>query len=141
VPHRLTRIEDEALLVEDVVERQKAMRLEIEQLLHDADEKLLHVVNEVVPEQIRSPDHYGARRMRRPQVVDEVYHAVSGDSLVPADKREWLKRIIACLVEDEFLGRMLFYHYVLRAWLPVHVALTTLCLPWLAFHVVTVFLF
>jgi hypothetical protein len=145
VPRRLTRIEDEALLVEDVVERQKAMRLEIEQLLQDADEKTLTLVNETIPAQIKSPDWYGARRMNRAAVVDSVYKAVDGDGLLakgvlPADKKDWLRRIVTCEVEEVFLDRMLTYHYLLRAWVPVHVALTTLCFPWLIFHIVTVFL-
>lgn len=138
IPRRLTRIEDEALLVEDVVERQKAMRTEIEQLLQDADDKLVHIVNNVIPPKIKPPDWYGRRRMRRPAVVDAVYAAVKGDTLVPEDKREWLRRIITCLVEDEFLGRMLTYHYLLRAWVPLHIALTTLCFPWLLFHLIAV---
>lgn len=145
VPRRLTRIEDEALLVEDVVERQKAMRLEIEQLLQDADEKVVKLVNETIPAQIKSPDWYGSRRMNRGAVVDSVYKAIDGDGLlakgvVAADKKDWLRRIVTCEVEEVFLDRMLTYHYVLRAWVPVHVALTTLCFPWLIFHIVTVFL-
>jgi hypothetical protein len=145
VPRRLTRIEDEALLVEDVVERQKAMRLEIEQLLTDCNDTLVNLVNETIPRAIKSPDWYGSRRMKRNDVVDAVYKSINGDTLVqngtvPADKKDWLKRMVTCCVEEEFLDRMLTYHYVLRAWLPVHVALTTLCFPWLIFHVVTVFL-
>lgn len=140
VPRRLTRIEDEALLVEDVVERNKAMRLEIEQLLQDADEKTVTLVNDVIPRHIKSPDWYGKRRMRRSAVVDLVYAAVDGDKQVPPEKKDWLKRIITCEVEEVFLDRMLTYHYLLRAWVPVHVALTTLCFPWLIFHVVSVFL-
>lgn len=140
VPRRLTRIEDEALLVEDVVERQKAMRLEIEQLLVDADEKTVTLVNETIPAQIKSPDWYGARRMRRSDVVDAVYKAIDGDKQVAPDKKDWLRRIVTCEVEEVFLDRMLTYHYVLRAWVPVHVALTTLCFPWLIFHIVSVFL-
>ena len=145
VPRRLTRIEDEALLVEDVVERQKAMRLEIEQLLQDADEKTVTLVNETIPAHIKSPDWYGSRRMNRGVVVDSVYKAIDGDGLIakgviPADKKDWLRRIVTCEVEEVFLDRMLTYHYVLRAWVPVHVALTTLCLPWLIFHIVSVFL-
>lgn len=140
VPRRLTRIEDEALLVEDVVERNKAMRLEIEQLLQDADEKTVTLVNDIIPRHIKSPDWYGKQRMRRSAVVDSVYAAVDGDKQVPADKKDWLKRIITCEVEEVFLDRMLTYHYLLRAWIPVHVALTTLCFPWLIFHVISVFL-
>lgn len=145
VPRRLTRIEDEALLVEDVVERQKAMRLEIEQLLQDADEKVVTLVNDTIPGHIKSPDWYGARRMNRGAVVDSVYKAIDGDGLLAkgvlaADKKDWLRRIVTCEVEEVFLDRMLTYHYVLRAWVPVHVALTTLCFPWLIFHIVTVFL-
>jgi hypothetical protein len=140
VPRRLTRIEDEALLVEDVAERQKAMRTEIEQLLQDADEKTLTLVNDVIPRHIKSPDWYGARRMRRSAVVETVYVAVGGDQQVAPEKKDWLKRIITCEVEEVFLDRMLTYHFLLRAWLPVHVALTTLCFPWLIFHVISVFL-
>lgn len=145
VPKRLTRIEDEALLVEDVVDRQKAMRTEIEQLLVGADDKMTAVVNDLIPRHIKSPDWYGKRRMKRHDVVEEVYKAIDGDALVnsgqvPADKKDWLKRMVTCSVEDVFLDRMLTYHYVLRAWVPIHVALTTLCFPWLIFHVVTVFL-
>ena len=140
VPRRLTRIEDEALLVEDVVERNKAMRLEIEQLLQDADEKTVTLVNDIIPRHIKSPDWYGKRRMRRSAVVDQVYAAVDGDKQVPPEKKDWLKRIITCEVEEVFLDRMLTYHYLLRAWVPVHVALTTLCFPWLIFHVISVFL-
>lgn len=145
VPKRLTRIEDEALLVEDVVDHQKAMRTEIEQLLADADDKMVRVVNEVIPSKIKSPDWYGKRRMKRADVVEAVYKAIDGDGLiargeVPADKKDWLKRMVTCEVEEAFLDRMLTYHYVLRAWVPVHVALTTLCFPWLLFHMVSVFL-
>lgn len=145
VPKRLTRIEDEALLVEDVVDRQKAMRTEIEQLLADANDKMVHVVNDVIPSKIKSPDWYGKRRMKRSDVVEEVYKAIDGDGLIakgeiPADKKDWLKRMVTCEVEEAFLDRMLTYHYVLRAWVPVHVALTTLCFPWLILHVVSVFL-
>jgi hypothetical protein len=142
IPKRLTKIEDEALLVEDVVERQKAMRTEIEQLLQDADEKTTNLVNDVIPRKIKSPDSYGKRRMRRSEVVAEVYKDIDGDNAVAADKRDWLKRIVACEVEEVFLDRMLTYHYVLRAWVPVHVALTTLCFPWLIFHIAsTLFMF
>jgi hypothetical protein len=146
VPRRLTRIEDEALLVEDVVERQKAIRTEIEQLLRDVDDGLLRLVNRDIPKKIRSPDHYGARRMRRAQVASEVYALVDGDALlakqvISPDRKDWLQRLIVCLVEERFLDRMLTYHYLLRAWLPIHVALTSLCLPWLLFHIVAVFLF
>jgi hypothetical protein len=140
VPRRLTRIEDEALLVEDVVDRQKAIRLEIEQLLVDADDKLLVLANDAIPKNIKKPAWYGARRMKRPEVVDSVYQAIDGDKQVPADKRDWLRRMVTCLVEEEFLDTMLTYHYVLRAWLPVHIALTTLCFPWLIVHIVSVFL-
>jgi hypothetical protein len=145
VPKRLTRIEDEALLVEDVVDRQKAMRTEIEQLLQDATDAMVTLVNETIPSKIKSPDWYGKRRMKRADVVEEVYKAIDGDALlakgvVPADKKDWLKRMITCEVEEVFLDRMLTYHYVLRAWVPVHVALTTLCFPWLIFHIVSVFL-
>jgi hypothetical protein len=145
VPRRLTRIEDEALLAEDVAERQKAMRLEIEQLLVDCNETLVNIVNVTIPSKIKAPAWYGKRRMKRGEVVEDVYKAIDGDGLiakgaVPADKKDWLKRMVTCLVEEEFLDKMMTYHYVLRAWLPVHVALTTLCFPWLIFHVVTVFL-
>src|SRR5207248_11196879 len=103
-------------------------------------EKSTALVNDVIPRQIKSPDWYGSRRMKRNEVVESVYKAIDGDNKVPADKRDWLKRMVTCLVEEEFLDRMLTYHFVLRAWLPVHVALTTLCFPWLIFHVISVFL-
>lgn len=140
VPRRLTRIEDEALLVEDVVDRQKAMRTQVEELLQDADEASLKLANDVVPRKIASPDWYGARRMRHADAADAVYQTIGGDALLSPERRDWLKRVVACLVEEAFLSRMLTYHYLLRAWVPVHVALTFLCLPWLVFHVLTVFL-
>jgi hypothetical protein len=146
VPKRLTRIEDEALLVEDVVERQKAIRTEIEQLLDGCSDQLTGLVNDVIPRAIKSPAWYGKQRMKRSEVIESVYKAIDGEGLVakgtvPADKKDWLRRMVTCLVEDEVLDRMLTYHYVLRAWVPVHVALTTLCFPWLIFHMVSVFAF
>jgi hypothetical protein len=141
VPRRLTRIEDEALLVEDCADRQKAMRLEIEQLTQDADPKLKALTANGIPKAIRAPQHYGRRRMKRSDVAEEVYQAIGGDNAVAADKRDLLKRLVVCLVEDRFLGEQLVYHYILRAWLPFHVALTTLCFPWLIVHIIVVFVF
>ena len=140
VPRRLTRIEDEALLVEDCVDRQRAMRLEVEQLTADANPKLMTLVNGVIPGKIKSPQWYGKRRMKRGQAVEAVYKEIGGDAAVTPDKKDLLKRLVSCLVEDRFLSQQIRYHYILRAWLPFHVALTTLCLPWLLIHVVTVFL-
>jgi hypothetical protein len=141
IPRRLTRIEDEALLVEDCADRQKAMRTEVEQLLQDADPKLKALTANVIPSKIKSPQSYGKRRMKRTDVVEEVYKAIDGDKQVAADKRDLLKRLVVCCVEDRFLGEQLRYHFLLRAWLPFHIALTTLCFPWLLIHVVIVFLF
>jgi hypothetical protein len=138
VPKKLTRIEDEALLAEDVAERQRAMRTEIEQLLQASDEKLISLANDVIPPKIKSPGSYGKRRLRRSDVVAEVYAAIDGDNQVPADKRDTLKRLVTCLVEEKFLDKMMFYHFILRAWVPAHVALTTLCFPWLILHIVSV---
>lgn len=141
VPRRLTSIEEESLLVEDVVDRQKAMRLEVDQLAADLDEKLRALADDVIPVKIKSPLSYGKRRMKRVDIVEEIYADIGGDQAVPAEKRDDIRRIIVCLVEDKFLAKQLMYHYMLRGWLPVHIALTTLCIPWLIFHVVTVFLF
>jgi hypothetical protein len=141
IPRRLTRIEDEALLVEDVTARQAAMRKEIEDLLQaNADDAFVEFANEVVPRLIRNPQHYGRRRLRRPEIIEEVWGESRGAQLLPADKHETAKRIVTCLVEERFLEQMQRYHWLLRAWIPVHVALTTLCFPWLIIHVITVFL-
>lgn len=145
VPRRLTRIEDDAMLVEDVVDRQRAVRTEIEQLLQGAAAEVVDFVNTHIPRSVRSPDWYGARRMRRAEVVESVWQAIDVNGLrdrgvVSADKVDWLKRVVTCHVEERFLDRMLTYHFVLRGWLPVHIALTTLCFPWLVVHVVTVFM-
>ena len=141
VPRRLTRIEDEALLVEDVTDKQAAMRKEIEELLQaNPDDKFVDYANNVAPRAIRNPQHYGKRRMRRHDVIEEIWSESNGAALVPADKHETAKRIVTCLVEERFLEQMQGYHWLLRAWVPVHVALTTLCFPWLIIHVITVFL-
>jgi hypothetical protein len=141
VPRRLTRIEDEALLVEDVTERQAGMRKEIEELLQaNPDHGFVEFANDVAPRFVRNPQHYGKRRLRRADVVEEVWGASNGAALLPVDKHETAKRIVACLVEERFLSQMQGYHWLLRAWLPVHIALTTLCFPWLIIHVITVFL-
>jgi hypothetical protein len=141
VPRRLTRIEDEALLVEDVTDRQAAMRKEIEELLQaNPDEQFVDYANNVAPRAIKNPQHYGKRRMRRPDVIEEVWVASRGAEAVAPDKHDTARRIVSCLVEERFLEQMQTYHWLLRAWLPVHVALTTLCFPWLIIHVITVFL-
>lgn len=145
VPPRLTRLEEEALLLEDVVERHGSMCAEIERLLQSGSPDAAEVVRDRIPRAIRSPDWYGARRLRRSTVVDAVFVAIDGEWLlargfVPADQRAWLMRLVACHVELAFLERMWTWHVVLRAWVPVHVALTTVCLPWLLFHMVTAFL-
>jgi hypothetical protein len=141
VPRRLTRIEDEALLAEDVTEKQMAMRKEIEELLQaNPDERFVEYANNVVPRGIKGPQHYGRRRLRRPEVIEEVWGDTGGADLLPSEQHETARRIVACLVEERFLEQMQRYHWVLRAWIPVHVALTTVCFPWLIIHVITVFL-
>ena len=141
VPRRLTRIEDEALLVEDVSDKQAAMRKEIEELLQaNPEDQFVDYANNVAPRAIKNPQHYGKRRMRRHDVIEEVWAESGGAEVVPADKHETAKRIVTCLVEERFLEQMQRYHWLLRAWIPVHVALTTLCFPWLIIHVITVFL-
>jgi hypothetical protein len=141
VPRRLTRIEDEALLVEDVIDKQAAMRKEIEDLLQaNADERFLQYANNVVPKAIKDPQSYGKRRMRRADVVEELWAQTNGATALAPDKHDTGKRIITCLVEERFLEQMQGYHWILRAWVPVHVALTTLCFPWLIIHMITVFL-
>jgi hypothetical protein len=141
IPHRLTRIEDEALLVEDVVDRQSSMRKEIEDLLQaNPDKVFVDFSNMVAPRAVLNPQHYGKRRLRRADVIEEVWTASKGATLLPAPQHDIGRRIVSCLVEERFLDQMQSYHYWLRAWLPLHVALTTLCFPWLIVHVVTVFL-
>ncbi len=141
VPRRLTLIEDEALLAEDVTDKQGAMRKEIEDLLQANPEPgFVAYVNDVVPRAIKNPLTYGKRRMRRADVVEEIWAQTNGASAVPADKSETARRLVTCLIEERFLEQMQGYHWILRAWVPIHVALTTLCFPWLIVHVVTVFL-
>lgn len=139
IPARLTRIEDEALLAEDVTEKQIAMRKQIEELLQ-ANPEMAELANTTAPRAIKNPQHYGKRRMNRHDVIDEVWAAVGGGANLAPDKHDTAKRIVTCLVEERFLEQMQGYHWVLRAWVPVHVALTTLCFPWLIVHIVTVFL-
>jgi len=139
VPRRLTRIEDEALLAEDVTEKQAAMRKQIEELLQ-ANPDLAEYANTTVPKAITNPQAYGKRRMKRPDVIEEVWTQTNGPTAVAADKQDTAKRLVTCLVEERFLEQMQGYHWMLRAWVPVHVALTTLCFPWLIVHIVTVFL-
>jgi hypothetical protein len=139
VPRRLTRIEDEALLAEDVTEKQAAMRKQIEELLQ-ANPDLAEYANTTVPKAIKNPQSYGKRRMKRHDVIDEVWTQTNGPTAVAADKQDTAKRLVTCLVEERFLEQMQGYHWMLRAWVPVHVALTTLCFPWLIVHIVTVFL-
>jgi hypothetical protein len=139
VPRRLTRIEDEALLAEDVTEKQAAMRKQIEELLQ-ANPDLAEYANTTVPRAIKNPQSYGKRRMKRPDVIEEVWTQTNGSASVAADKQDTAKRLVTCLVEERFLEQMQGYHWMLRAWVPVHVALTTLCFPWLIVHIVTVFL-
>lgn len=141
VPRRLTRIEDEALLAEDVTEKQVAMRKEIEELLQaNPEPAFVAYANVVAPKAIKNPQHYGKRRMRRHDVIDEVWEKTNGSTAVSADKHDTARRIVTCLVEERFLEQMQGYHWLLRSWVPIHVALTTLCFPWLIVHVVTVFL-
>ena len=151
VPARLTKIEDEALLAEDVTEKQIAMRKEIEDLLQaNPDEKFATWANVTVPRAIKSPLWYGKRHAKSPAelrksslrsvVIEELWEQTKGAAAVAADKQEIAKRVLTCLVEERFLAAMQGYHWVLRAWLPVHVALTTLCFPYLIIHVITVFL-
>jgi hypothetical protein len=141
VPRRLTRIEDEALLVEDVNDRQAAIRKEVEELLQaNPEDAFVDYANNVAPRAIRNPQHYGRRRLRRPDVIEEVWNETNGAAVLPAGKHETARRIVTCLVEERFLDQMQRYHWALRAWIPVHVALTTLCFPWLIIHMITVFL-
>jgi len=141
VPRKLTAIEDEALLAEDVTDKQVAMRKEIEELLQaNPDEKFVAYINNVVPKAIKNPQSYGKRRMKRADVVEELWIQTNGASMLPADKHDTGKRVVTCLVEERFLEQMGGYHWLLRAWVPIHVALTTLCFPWLIIHVITVFL-
>jgi hypothetical protein len=141
VPRRLTRIEDEALLVEDVSERKVAMRREIEELLQaNPEEVVVHYANEVVPPAIKDPQTYGKRRLRRFEIVEEIWAQTEGMRLLPPEKHETGKRLVTCLVEERFLERMERYHWLLRAWVPIHVALTTICFPWLLIHMVTVYI-
>lgn len=141
VPQRLTAIEDEALLAEDVTDKQGAMRKEIEDLLQaNPEEAFVTYANTTVPKAIKNPQSYGKRRLRRGQVVEEVWTQTNGVAALPAAKHDTGKRIVTCLVEERFLEQMQGYHWILRAWVPIHVALTTLCFPWLLIHVITVFL-
>jgi hypothetical protein len=141
VPKRLTRIEDEALLAEDVTEKQVAMRKEIEELLQaNPEPAFVAYANTVVPKAIKDPQHYGKRRMRRHDVIDEVWERTNGATAIPADKHDTARRIVTCLVEERFLEQMQGYHWILRSWVPIHVALTTLCFPWLIVHIITVFM-
>ena len=141
VPRRLTRIEDEAMLVEDVVQRRTAMRQELDDHLLHASAEHAVLIERTLPGAIRSPDWYGSRRMKHADVVRSVYAAIDGDARVPPNAREWLQRVVTCAVEERFLGRMLLYHWLLRAWLPLHIGLTALCLPWLVIHAATALYF
>ncbi len=141
IPKRLTRIEDEALLAEDITEKHVAMRKEIEELLQaNPEQNFVDYANKVVPRAIKNPQHYGKRRMRRSDVIEEIWEQTKGATLIAPDKHDTAKRIVTCLVEERFLGQMQGYQWLLRAWVPLHVALTTLCFPWLIVHIITVFL-
>jgi hypothetical protein len=141
IPPRLTLIEDEALLVEDISDRQSAMRKEIEDLLQaNPDAKFVQFANDIVPRAIRNPQSYGKRRMKRIDVIEEVIQTTKLETVLPSPLHDVGRRVVSCLVEDRFLEQMQSHHFWLRAWLPVHIALTTLCFPWLILHVITVFL-
>jgi hypothetical protein len=137
VPRRLTRIEDEALLAEDVVERQAAIRRQLDELLQ-AHPELDAFARSTVPRAVKNPQRYGARRMKRADVVEEVWEQTKGDPAITPATQETAKRLVTCLIEARFLAQMQRYHWLLRSWIPVHVALTTLCFPWLLIHIVTV---
>lgn len=137
VPKRLTLLEEEGLLLEDVVERQQAGRLEIDQLTDGVDASLQELVDNIIPKAIKAPMHYAKRRMRWEDVREEVYADIGGDAAVDEQHRELIKRAVDVLVEDRYLSAQLRHHRLLSVWLPTHVGLTSLCIPWLIFHVVT----
>lgn len=137
VPKRLTLLEEEGLLLEDVVERQQAGRIEIDQLTDGVSAELQELVDNTIPKAIKTPMHYAKRRMRWDDVRAEVYAAIGGDTAVGDQHRELVKRAVDVLVEDRYLSAQLRYHRLLSVWLPTHVGLTSLCIPWLIFHVVT----
>ena len=141
VPKKLTALEEEELLVEDVIDKQRALRTEVEELLESASAQIQELADREIPKAIKSPMAYAKKRMQHADVVEAIYEQLGGDTAVAQDDRELLQRIIYCQVEDRFLDAIFRQHRLMRFWLPTHIALTTLCIPWLLFHVVTVFLF
>lgn len=137
IPRRLTRIEDEALLAEDVTERQVAMRRQLEELV-EAHPELEPFARKTVPRAVKNPQVYGARRMKRVDVIEEVWEQTKSDPAIAPATHETAKRLVTCVIEQRFLAQMQRYHWLLRAWIPIHVALTTLCFPWLLIHMATV---
>ncbi|HEY1097282.1 MAG TPA: hypothetical protein VGF99_00075, partial [Myxococcota bacterium] len=109
VPARLTKIEDEALLAEDVTEKQVAMRKEIEDLLQaNPDAAFATWANTTVPRAIKDPLWYGRRHAKSPAetrrhslrsvVIEELWEQTKGAAVVAADKHETARRVLTCLV-------------------------------------------
>jgi hypothetical protein len=140
IPKRLALLEEESLLMEDVVERRTAVQTQMDELLDGADPQLAAFADKVVPKAIKPVATYAKARKTWDGIIDEVFEQVKGAPGV-AGNEDVAERLVRCRVEEAFYNKQFKYQMALRIWLPAHVGLTTLCVPWLAFHVVTVFLF
>lgn len=150
IPKKLSNLEDDAMLYEDVVDRRKAADVKRDELLEAANEnvknafqaaaKNLKNMNTHATEYKKSESRKEKGMTLQKYLVEYLYLKANSDTAVEGRDRDTLRALLLTEVQQAIYAQQMKYHNVLRFWLPTHIALTTLCLPWLVLHVITVFL-
>lgn len=141
VPRLLTRIEGTPLLLDDLKARREELQSEIEETAGSSSERLRHLVKAKVVPRFVSISYLLRQYLIREDLdlmirsAKEKFHGRNG---LGREEQKKLDRAIECAATLRRIDSLIYLHRLLKAWLPPHVAFTSLMLALMIVHIIQV---
>lgn len=141
VPRLLIRIEETPLLIDDLIARRQELKSEIERAAAFPSERLRRIVKENVVPRFASVRYLLRQYLRRERLSEMLQSARRdfdqfGD--LGRDERGMLDRAVESVATLRRIDAIIYLHRLLKAWLPPHIAFTSLMLGLMVVHIVQV---
>jgi hypothetical protein len=148
VPRIMTSIEEEPLLIEDLVQRRKELREQLDQLLagSEDDTRLRSLLKDKVGPRFRSTGYLLRQYLRRESLrtlLDQAREEFNPliESLGEKEMRERLRDAIEINATIRRADSLIYLHRLLKLWIPPHIISTALMLALMVLHMIQVYLF
>jgi Fe-S-cluster-containing dehydrogenase component/CRP-like cAMP-binding protein len=147
-PRIMTSIEEEPLLIEDLIQRRRELKEQLDQLLTDSenDPHLRALIEKKVRKRFRSPGYLLRQYLRRESLRTMLDGAREEfkpliESLSEKEMRERLRDAIEIAATIRRADSLIHLHRLLKLWIPPHIISTALMLALMLVHIIQVYLF